>query len=343
MRPNLFECLAPSTLVPRRRFLAMTVALGAHSIVHRPVAEAAEPPPEISHIRLVHGPWLCYAPQYLAEDLLRLEGFSNVEFIKSEIALPATLVKSADLAIIGAPGILPVIDSGQPVSVLSGLHFGCWELFAGNGIQTIGQLKGRTIAAAGPNAVDHTWISGILGYLGIDPRKDVQWVMTGRNAESQRLYLEGKVDAFLAFPPQPQIVRAAKVGRVLVNTTTDRPWSQYFCCLVVANRAFTQSNPVATKRALRAMLKAADLCAEQPEYAARYMVDKGYESRYEIALDVIKNLPYGRWRHDDPADTLRFHGLRLHEVGFIKSSPERILALGADWRFLNELKREMKT
>jgi NitT/TauT family transport system substrate-binding protein len=32
----------------------------------------------------------------------------------------------------------------------------------------------------------------------------------------------------------------------------------------------------------------------------------------------------------------------MHELGLIKSSPQRIIANGTDWRFLNELKRELK-
>ena len=35
-------------------------------------------------------------------------------------------------------------------------------------------------------------------------------------------------------------------------------------------------------------------------------------------------------------------GLRLHEAGMIKSSPQKILQ-GTDWRFFNELKKELKT
>jgi NitT/TauT family transport system substrate-binding protein len=110
----------------------------------------------------------------------------------------------------------------------------------------------------------------------------------------------------------------------------------------VANREFVARHPVATKRALRALLKAADICAQEPERAARFLVTKGYEPRYEIGLEVLKSLPYDQWRKANPEDTLRFHALRLHEVGMIKSDPKKIIAQGTDWRFLNELKRELK-
>ncbi len=182
----------------------------------------------------------------------------------------------------------------------------------------------------------------MLAYVGMDPRKDVNWITMPTTAEAMGFFVEGKADAFLGFPPQPQELRARKIGRVIVNTVQDRPWSQYFCCVVGARRDFVDRHPIATKRALRAILKAADLCASEPERVARYLVPKGYERRYELAVEVLKTLPYNRWREYDPEDTLRFHALRLHEVGMIKSSPQKIIAQGTDWRFLNELKRELK-
>jgi NitT/TauT family transport system substrate-binding protein len=59
-------------------------------------------------------------------------------------------------------------------------------------------------------------------------------------------------------------------------------------------------------------------------------------------LQTLEEIPYDRWREFHPEDTMRFFALRLHEVGMIKSSPNALLATGIDWRFLNELKRELK-
>jgi NitT/TauT family transport system substrate-binding protein len=39
---------------------------------------------------------------------------------------------------------------------------------------------------------------------------------------------------------------------------------------------------------------------------------------------------------------VRFYALRLHEVGMLKSSPQRLIAQGTDWRFFSELKQELK-
>ncbi len=71
--------------VSRRRFLANTSALGAASFLGLPRTAAAEPPPEIPKIRLVKIPAICLAPEYLAEELLRLEGFTEVEYVETDV------------------------------------------------------------------------------------------------------------------------------------------------------------------------------------------------------------------------------------------------------------------
>jgi NitT/TauT family transport system substrate-binding protein len=248
----------------------------------------------------------------------------------------------ADITQWDAPSSLQPLDEGNPVVVVGGLHAGCWELFGSSRIQTIRDLKGKTVAIQGFGSGDHVLLSSMLAYVGLAPQRDVVWVEGSTLSDAMGLFISGKADAFMAFAPQPQELRAKKVGHVIVNTTHDRPWSQYFCCMLTGNREFVRKNPVATKRAMRAFLKAADICAGQPERAARYMADKGYAPSYAVALEIISELPYRRWRDANPEDTLRFHALRLHEAGMIKTSPQKLIAQGTDWRFFNELKKEMK-
>jgi NitT/TauT family transport system substrate-binding protein len=112
--------------------------------------------------------------------------------------------------------------------------------------------------------------------------------------------------------------------------------------MLAGHREFVQKYPIATKRVTRAILKAADLCAAEPARAARLLVDGGFTERYDYALQTLSGLPYDKWREYDAEDTIRFYALRLRETGFIKSSPQKILADGTDWRFLDELKRELK-
>jgi NitT/TauT family transport system substrate-binding protein len=112
--------------------------------------------------------------------------------------------------------------------------------------------------------------------------------------------------------------------------------------MVVGHREFVRRNPVATKRALRAILKAADACAADPARAARFLVDNGYAEHYDYALQALREIPYNKWRQYDHEDTVRFYALRLQEAGIVKSSPHKIIAQGTDWRFLKELTRELK-
>jgi NitT/TauT family transport system substrate-binding protein len=60
------------------------------------------------------------------------------------------------------------------------------------------------------------------------------------------------------------------------------------------------------------------------------------------AVQALKELPYAKWREYDAADTIRFYALRLHEARMIKSVPQKIIVQGTGWRFLNELKMELK-
>jgi NitT/TauT family transport system substrate-binding protein len=112
--------------------------------------------------------------------------------------------------------------------------------------------------------------------------------------------------------------------------------------MIVANKDFVRKHPVATKRATRAILKATDLCATEPERAARILVKQEISKSYEYTVQTLKDLPYNRWRELDPTDAVRFWALRLREAGLIKSGPNTIIAQGTDWRFFNELKRELK-
>ena len=279
----------------------------------------------------------------MAEDLLRTEGFSEVTYVPMTIAEKSRAVASGEIDVclhFAAPAIIQV-DRGDPITMLAGIHVGCFELFGTEHVAAIRDLKGKTIAVTGLGLTQHVFLASMVAYVGLDPRRDMKFVAHPA-AEGKRLLAEGKVDAYLGFPPDPQELREQKIGRVVVNSAVDRPWSQYFCCMALANRDFAQKQPVATKRALRAILKAADLCTQEPERAAGMLVDDGFTPRRDWALQSLRAIPYNRWREFNPEDTLRFYALRLQEAGMIKSSPQKILAQGTDWRFLNELKKEMK-
>jgi NitT/TauT family transport system substrate-binding protein len=328
----------------RRRFLATLAAAGGAGLIGAPRSFGQEPPPETTTVRLAKVTGTCIAPQYLAEELLRLEGFTDVQYLLSEAGIGqsrAIARGEIDFSLnFAAPLVIP-IDAGEAISIIAGVHSGCFELFGNERIRGIADLKGRTVGVQGLGGSPHVFLAAMAAHVGLDPVKDINWV-TSPSIAPKELFAEGKMDAFLGFPPEPQELRARKIGRVIVNSSVDRPWSQYFCCMLAGNREFVRKHPVATKRVLRAILKAADLCASEPTRVAQRMVDGGFTPRYDYALQALKEIPYAKWREFDPEDTIRFYALRLREVGMIKSSPNKIIADATDWRFLNELKRELK-
>jgi NitT/TauT family transport system substrate-binding protein len=328
----------------RRRFLGgltVTGAVGLLGLQPRPVA--AEPPPETTILRIPHVAVPCPAPQFVAEDLLRAEGFTDLQYVRPTPG-PFTKALAAgefDLSMLDIPSEVLSLDRGEPLVILAGVHVGCFELFSREKVRSVRELKGRTVAVTEEGG-RRALVASMAVQVGLDPRKDLHFV-EHPSLEGMRLFAEGKVDAFIGFTPEPQELRAKKIGHVVVSTALDRPWSQYFCCLAAGNRAFVRRHPVATKRALRAILKAADVCANNPERVARFLVDKGYADSYVYTLQTIQEVPYDKWREYNPEDTVRFFALRLQEAGMIQSTPQKLIAQGTDWRFLNELKRELKS
>ena len=330
----------------RRMFIGGMTLAGLTALRARPSKAVAELLPETTSVTIadLRGGGICIAPQYVAEELLRAEGFTEVRYLPKDSQaerLRALATGEAQLVVTFVSSLIARMDAGDPIVFLAGAHVGCFELFAGSRVRSIGDLKGKRVAIVQEGSPDHLFLSVILVHVGLDPRRDIRWV-TRPPADAIELLATGQIDALLNFPPVPQELRARKIGHLVLNSTTDRPWSHYFCCMVAANREFVRGHPIATKRAVRALLKGADVCALDPDRVARHLVEKGYTKRFDYAQQALKDTPYARWREYDPTDTVRFYSMRLHEAGMIKTIPQKILAEGTDWRFLNELKRELK-
>jgi len=333
--------------VNRREFVRRLTLAGTAGLIRLVPSEAsAELPPESPRLRLTQTPVVCVAPQYVASELLRAEGFADVQYVKRDGDFQRwqrEVLASGEVDIMTnyVTSLVTQIDAGDPIVLLGGVHVGCYELFGTGNVRAIRDLRGRRVAVPESPSGQQLFVSMMAAYVGLDPRKDIEWVIHPAT-EASTLLAERKVDALMAFPPQAQELRAKKIGHVVVASAIDRPWSQYFCCMIAGNKEFVRKNPVATKRAVRAILKASMMCATEPERAARLLVDRGFATNYDYSLQMLKDLPYNRWRELDSSDAVRFYALRLHELGLIKSDPKKIIAQGTDWRFVNELKKELK-
>src|SRR6476659_284194 len=269
----------------RRSFLTTLSSAGVVGLVPARDSYAQEAPPETTTVRLGKIYGICIAPQYVAEDLLRAEGFTDIRYVATNTGVSAALALAhgeIDYTANYAPPMAISIDAGDPITIVGGEHVGCFEVFAREGIRSIADLRGKNVGVQSIGSSQHVFLSVIAAHVGLDPAKDIHWV-TSTSPTPMELFADGKIDAFLGLPPEPQELRGRNVGRVIVNSVLDRPWSQYFCCLLAANREYIRKYPVATKRVLRAIMKAADFCATEPVRVARQIVAAGFTPSYDYA------------------------------------------------------------
>src|SRR5260370_10704124 len=320
----------------RRRFLTTVSVTGAASFLRTQPALAAEGSLETTTVRMVNDRSICIAPVFVGEELLRAEGFTDVRYVEMaavdirEVPCSSTV----DFGALFGRQFVAAPDVGEPITLLAGLHVGCFELLARESVRSIADLKGKSV---GLKSAPPALLSLMAAQVGLEPERDIRWV-TDPALKPMELFAEGKIDAFLGFPPEPQELRARHVAHAIVNTTVDRPWSQYFCCMLAGNRDYVRKHPVATKPALRAMLKAADLCGSDPTRAPQRIVDGGFIARYDYAFETLSDIPFDTSREYDAADTIRFYAPRIREAGMIKSSPQKIIAAGTNCRVVSGLK-----
>ena len=324
----------------RRQFLNSLSLAGAAGLFGVCPAALADEPPETGTIRFAKNASICIFPQIYLRGQLGAEGFTEIGYVEaSAIRTLEPLARgAADFSINFGLGTILEIDAGSPITILGGVHVGCYELFARESVRSVPELRGKSV---GLETASPALLKLMAANVGLDPENDLHWI-TERKLKPLELFAAGKIDAFLGFPPEPQELHSRRVGHVILSTAADRPWSDYYCCMLAGNADFVRTHPVAAKRVLRAVLKTTDLCVTDPAGAARQLVEGGFTPRYDYAFQTLRDNPYDKWREYDPADTIRFYALRLREAGMIKSSPQKILADNTDWRFLNELKRELK-
>ncbi len=310
----------------------------------------SEPPPEVTRIRMPawDGSSLCLGPLLLATDFLPEEGLTPewVSYLPSDSWAKLIDDGTFHLAQDFAASTIVGAASAPNLTILAGVHSGCVELFAREGINSPGDLAGKKVAVPfGDTATspDYAFMLTLMNSIGLPAQRSVASYDADR---LPTLLQNGQVDAVLAYPPGAENLRGLKGVRVILSTVDDRPWSSYYCCVLFANSQFARKNPVATKRAMRAVLKGVDLLSREPERAAKRLVElaspltPGSPLDYDVTLRWVKHLPYGLWRSMNPEDSLRFYALRLREAGEITRTPDEVIK-SADWRFLNQLKREV--
>ena len=125
-----------------------------------------------------------------------------------------------------APAVIAELDGGAPLTMVAGMHVGCFELFAHDHVRSIADLKGSKVGVPSGFGTPRHIVSIMASYVGINPNEDIRWV-SDPSAKPMDLFIDRKIDAFLAGPPRAQELRARGIGHSLVNSSIDHPWSQY--------------------------------------------------------------------------------------------------------------------
>src|SRR5262249_31317130 len=141
---------------------------------------AAELPPEVTKLRLTASQpgGICIAPKYVAEALLQAGGVTDVHYADEQnLSHRMKLLASGeiDLEVTFVGPFITRIDAGDPIVIIGGAHIGCFELFGTERVRAIRDLKGKTAAVSGIGEPDYAFLASLLTYIGLDPRKDVNW------------------------------------------------------------------------------------------------------------------------------------------------------------------------
>jgi NitT/TauT family transport system substrate-binding protein len=290
----------------------------------------------------IAGVGVCDPALWTAGDYLLEEGFTNARIMPP--AITAFQRGEVDISAGYSQWVVANVDAGNQMVALAGMHTGCIELWAKPGIASIRDIKGKTIAVGATDVTDviYGFWSAMLASVGINARTDVNFVSAGTATSTLELFLQGKSDALLAAAFQVPILRAdpRNSGRLLMSNLEDKPWSQYYCCQLIANRDWVRQYPMAAKRATRAILRANDRVAKDPGAAVLAGVAQGlFTVNYETVLAVLKNCKY-EWRDIDAEETLRFFALQLAEYKLVKGVPQQLVAQASDYGYVRELKKQ---
>lgn len=203
----------------RRAFMTgLTLVGSAGWLGVRPEPVGADPPPETTTLKLVQFPIACFAPYYLAEELLRGEGFTDVRYAKlapSQTNLKALSSGDVHLTVTDIHTALLHLDAEASIVLLAGVHGGCYELFGTNGVRAVRELKGRIVSVANPGR--QAFVASMAAWIGLNPSKDIDFLMQPASS-GMELFAQGVVDAFMGSPPDPQELRTRKIGSVVVDT-----------------------------------------------------------------------------------------------------------------------------
>jgi len=123
----------------------------------------------------------------------------------------------------------------------------------------------------------------------------------------------------------------------------DEPWKSNNCCFIIASEPWYRANPIAAKRAMRAIYRTADTLTADRSDAAKLATDKGLFGGAPALANVKEaaNMVPLDWRSYDVEKAVRFYAPLLTDVGLLKTSTDDLLK-AVDLKIFKELSTQLK-
>lgn len=232
---------------------------------------------------------LCAAPLHIAID----KGIFEEEFSKAGLkyevveidlmqATSLVVAKKIDATFGLAGGLLPQLDNGLEVSFLTGVHTGCTKFYvkADSPYYSVADLKGKTVGLCGvQDSSTIVWQRKFhdLGYKAYGPEAEFKMAIYGLT--DLPIALEnGAVDVVGLHDPVGYLAEKQYGFRNILDTTTDKVFSQEYCCMTFVSSETAEKFPEHTKAFIRAMLKASAFAQAEPYETARLQIENKHVS-----------------------------------------------------------------
>ncbi len=261
------------------------------------VETAAKTAEGLTKIKIGYIGLTCEAPLYVAYE----KGYFK------EMGLEAEMVKCEWTQFKDALGLgsfhvahqpimayLKPIEEGLDVKLTAGIHKGCLRIqtVKDGAIKTVADLKGKRIGVPGMGTPPFIYANRMLGDAKIDPRNDVQWKVFP-SGELPLALEKGEVDAVATSEPIGSILLATGKVQNVTDQTIDPGYADEYCCAVLMNGKYLETNPEAAAAATKAIMKGAKWVETNPRAAAILSVEKKYiASNPELNATALGRLRY---------------------------------------------------
>ncbi|MDR0539004.1 MAG: ABC transporter substrate-binding protein, partial [Spirochaetaceae bacterium] len=257
---------------------------------------------------------------YYAEEGLDMTLVSGVSFevIRSYLAAGKMPVINGDFQ------FFPSIHEGVDVKLIAGLHEGCIKILVpiDSPIKTKEDLRGKRIAVDEIGGTPMAVASVVAGSVGIDPATEIQWLPFPGDQEIQAVD-KGEADVVAAWDPIATMAEQTGRYRTIVDIATDPLFAGRNCCFIFASGKLIRDNPKVVAATLRAINRAVQFEGENPEEAAKILVENKKVATEDPALvaTLLKSFSYGHHhtsaQNAQAKDDAIYFAQKLTEIGYL--------------------------